>query len=37
MNNNEIKRKLNAIRGGDNVAFEELYNDLKSMRQIASV
>ena len=30
MNNNEIKRKLDAIRGGDNVAFEELYNDLKT-------
>ena len=30
MNNSEIKRKLDAIRGGDNVAFEELYNDLKT-------
>jgi RNA polymerase sigma-70 factor (ECF subfamily) len=30
LNNSEIKRKLDAIRGGDNVAFEELYNDLKT-------
>ena len=30
MNSNEIKRKLDAIRSGDNVAFEELYNDLKT-------
>ena len=30
MSNSEIKRKLNAIRDGNNVAFEELYNDLKT-------
>ena len=30
MNNNEIKRKLGAIRVGNHAAFEELYNDLKT-------
>ena len=30
MNNSEMKRKLDAIRSGDNAAFEELYNDLKT-------
>ena len=30
MNNDELTNKLNAIRGGDRAAFEELYDDLKT-------
>ena len=30
MNNNELAHKLNAIRNGDKIAFEELYNDLQT-------
>lgn len=30
MNNTELTKKLNAIRNGDKVAFEELYIDLKT-------
>ena len=30
MNNNELAQKLNAIRNGDKIAFEELYNDLRT-------